>query len=229
MESIDIKYHNKMVLYYDKQIAQFINHNLNNFIETNFSKNKEYIKKLFSLDLEKIKNKNIDFYIKANELHLNCIDVVMSYIMQLEKYSTIDNKFVPDKNITYILKYEFELSYDKNWREYMNNFDIHTITNSKKKIDLYKLFRNRLIGFNYTLISFEKCNKMRLEEYNQTVYDFDYLFYHMIKELYIKMSRIMILYYQLVSKISKDRRKIFLDYTKKYFIANININYDIKM
>lgn len=227
MQTINRKYYNKALMQYDKRIVQYINANLNEFIETNMIKHKEYIGKMMRFNIEKIKKKNIQFYIKSNELHMNSINVLISYIIQMDKYKMVDNNFIYDKNMTYIMKYEFELLYNTNWIEYVEKFDINTVTKCENKKNLYNKFKNRIIKFNELVIKFEKDNVETLEYYNRTVYEFDYIFYHYIEELYIKLSKIMILYYTLVSKISKKKRKYFLEYVEKYFIVNIMINYDI--
>ena len=225
MEYIEKKYYNKSILNYDKNIDKFMN---NNIIEININKNKKYIKKLFSLNEKKMNRKYIKFYYKANESHLNCINALISYIIHLEKYKESDNMLYDDE-VTYILKYYFELIYSKNWRKYINDFDINDITKSRKKIELYNIFINRLIKFNYTVINFEKKYKHKLEKYNQNTYNFDNDFYCKIINLYIQLSNIIILYYEFLSKLSKNNKEIFLNYSKYYFIPNIIINYDIKM
>ncbi len=224
MEHIEKKYLNKTVLNYDRNVANFVN---NSFIDINIDKNREYFKKILSLDKKSIKNKYIKFYNKANELHLNCINALISYITQLEKYKEDEHMYKDD--ILYILKYEFELSYNKNWREYICDFDINEITKSKDKISLYHLFKNRLIKLNHTVISFEKCYKFKFEEYNRTINHFDRDFFDKIVNLYTQLSKLIILYYEFISKLSKSKREIFLNYSKDYFIPNITINYDIKM
>jgi hypothetical protein len=227
MQTINRKYYNKALLQYDKRIVQYINANLNEYIETNMIKHKEYIGKMMRFNLEKIKKKNIEFYIKSNELHMNSIDVLISYIIQMDKYKMVDNNFIYDKDITYIMKYEFDLLYNTNWIKYIDKFDINTVTKCENKKKLYNIFKNRIIKFNKMVINFEKDNEETLEYYSRTVYEFDYIFYHYIEEMYSELSSIMILYYTLVSKISKKKRKYFLEYVEKYFIVNIIINYDI--
>jgi len=227
MQTINRKYYNKALLQYDKRIVQYINANLNEYIETNMIKHKEYIGKMMRFNLEKIKKKNIEFYIKSNELHMNSIDVLISYIIQMDKYKMVDNNFIYDKDITYIMKYEFDLLYNTNWIKYIDKFDINTVTKCENKKKLYNIFKNSIIKFNKMVINFEKDNEETLEYYSRTVYEFDYIFYHYIEEMYSELSSIMILYYTLVSKISKKKRKYFLEYVEKYFIVNIIINYDI--
>lgn len=225
MEYIEKKYYNKTILNYDKNIDKFMN---NNNIEININKNKKYIKKILLLNEKKINRKYIKFYYKANESHLNCVNTLISYIIQLEKYKEYDNMLYDD-NVTYILNYYFELIYSKNWKKYINDFDINDITKSRKKIELYNIFINRLIKFNYTVINFEKKYKHKLEKYNQNIHHFDNDFYCKIINLYIQLSNIIILYYEFLSKLSKNNKEIFLNYSKYYFITNITINYDIKM
>lgn len=240
-ELVDIKYYNKTLLNYDKNITYFINYDINNFIERNIKMHKKYISKIFNIENENKIYKNINLFTKYNNLHINCITDILTDINKLKYYTdyNINNinklnlstnnkqKYNNREIITYKLVYEFELYYDVYWNYYINNFKIETLTKSKKKINLYNIFIDNLIQFNNDIIRFEKKNKDIFLKYNKINYAFDYKFFCDIKDFYIKYIDIIVLYYKFISLLSKNKKKNFINYSKNFFIAYINITYDI--